>query len=356
MRPLAPGEVRKIETIQWHEGKVRLIDQTRLPAKSIYLEYSNYKDVAKAIKDMRIRGAPALGVATAFGIALGVKGSENHTYQELAQEVGKMVKIFRDTRPTTVNISWAGKRMMKKLAESKAEEVVKIKEALIEEALAISREDVEKNAKIGKVGASLIKDGAKILTHCNAGALATAGHGTALGVIKTAHREGKRVEVLVDETRPRLQGARLTCWELKREKIPFTLITDSMAGHFMYRKAIDLVMVGADRIVANGDVANKIGTYTLAVLAKENLIPFYVVAPTSTIDPTLSSGNEIRLEERDPSEVTCLLGRRIAPRGTRAANPAFDITPNVYVTAIITERGIAKPPYVESLKKLLEDS
>lgn len=340
----------EIRALQWYRGKVRLIDQTKLPHQLVYLEYGDWRDVAQAIKDMRVRGAPALGVATALGVALGAKASQAQTYQELFGEMTRMAEVFRDTRPTTVNISWAAKRMIDVLQSNNDKPVSQIKKALIGEARRLVADDMAKNVKIGKFGAELIGNRARILTHCNAGALATGGYGTALGVIKTAHRQGKRPEVFVCETRPRLQGARLTTWELKQEGIPFTLITDSMAGYFMQKGEIDLVVVGADRIAANGDVANKIGTYTLAVLAKENSVPFYVAAPTSTIDLALRSGDDIPIEERDPSEVTEIFGKPITPDGIRAANPAFDITPNEYVTAIITELGICKAPYSESLR------
>lgn len=340
----------EIRAIQWYKGRVRLIDQTRLPHQLVYLEYGDWRDVAQAIKDMRVRGAPALGVATALGIALGAKTSKARTYQELFGEVTRMAAVFRDTRPTAVNIGWAAKRMLHVLQSNNDKPVGQIKKILIGEAQHIAADDLAKNVEIGKFGAELISNRARILTHCNAGALATGGYGTALGVIKTAHRQGKDLEVFVCETRPRLQGARLTAWELKQARIPFTLITDSMAGYFIQKGEVDLVVVGADRIAANGDVANKIGTYTLAVLAKENSVPFYIAAPTSTIDLDLRSGDEISIEERDHKELTEIFGHRITPDGIRAANPAFDVTPNEYVTAIITELGICKAPYSESLK------
>jgi methylthioribose-1-phosphate isomerase len=345
----------EIRAVGWYKGKVRLIDQTRLPNELVYLEYIDWWDVAQAIRDMRVRGAPALGVATALGVALGAKASQARTYQEMVREVASIADVFINTRPTAVNISWAANCMVGILQANKDKKVSQIKKILIGEALRIADDSKSKDIEIGRLGAGLIGNRARILTHCNAGALATGGYGTALGVIKFAFHQGKDLEVFVCETRPRLQGARLTTWELKLVKIPFTLITDSMAGHFMRKKAVDMIIVGADRIASNGDIANKIGTYALAVLAKENSIPFYVAAPTSTIDLGLPSGDEIPIEERDPKEVMEIFGHRVVPEGTKVANPAFDITPNNFITAIITERGVAKSPYVESLKKLLEE-
>ncbi len=341
-----------MRTVWWSKGRVKLIDQTKLPFKTEILEFRDYKKLARAIKEMKLRGAPAIGVATALGIALGINYSKASSYKELSQELNRIIKTFQRTRPTAVNLFWACRRMREKFQENKDRSLKEIKRILIQEAKRIVQEDIDCCRRIGKYGASLIKKGSSILTHCNAGALATAGYGTALGVIKRAHEEGKRVKVFVDETRPRLQGARLTTWELKKAKIPFTLITDNMAGYFMKKKKVDLVIVGADRIARNGDVANKIGTYSLAVLAKEHKVPFYVACPTSTIDLRLSSGNRIPIEERDIREVTHIGNRPLVPKGTKIANPAFDVTPNKLVKAIITEKGIARKPYRQSLKKL----
>jgi len=341
-----------MRTVWWSKNGVKLIDQTRLPFKAEILEFRDYKKLARAISEMKLRGAPAIGVTTALGIALGLNYSKASSYKELSQELERIIKTFQGTRPTAVNLFWACRRMREKFRQSRGKNLKEIKKILIQEAKRIVQEDIDCCRRIGKYGTSLIKKGNSILTHCNAGALATAGYGTALGVIKRAYEEGKRIKVFVDETRPRLQGARLTTWELKRERIPFTLIADNMAGYFMKRKKIDLVIVGADRIARNGDVANKIGTYSLAVLAKEHKVPFYVACPTSTIDLRLSSGNRIPIEERDIREVTHIGGRPLVPKGIRAANPAFDVTPHKFVKAIVTEKGIARKPYRQSLKKL----
>lgn len=341
-----------MRTVWWSKGRVKLIDQTKLPFKTEILEFRDYRKLARAIKGMRLRGAPAIGVATALGIALGINYSKASSYKGLSKELNRIIKTFQRTRPTAVNLFWACERMREKFRENKGKSLKGIKRILIQKAEKIAQEDIECCKRIGEMGSSLIKKGDAILTHCNAGALATAGYGTVLGVIKRAHEEGKRVKVFVDETRPRLQGARLTTWELKKAKIPFTLITDNMAGYFMKKKKVDLVIVGADRIARNGDVANKIGTYSLAVLAKEHKVPFYVACPTSTIDLRLSSGNRIPIEERDIREVTHIGNRPLVPKGTKAANPAFDVTPNKLVKAIITEKRIARRPYRQSLKKL----
>ena len=343
------GEIR---TVWWSKDRVKLIDQTKLPFKTEVLEFRDYKKLARAIKEMRLRGAPAIGVATALGIALGIDHSKAFSYRELSKELDSIVKTFQGTRPTAVNLFWACRRMKKKFRENKGKSPKEIKRILVQEAKRITQEDIDCCKRIGELGVSLIKKGDSILTHCNAGALATAGYGTALGVIKKAHEKNKRIKVFVDETRPRLQGARLTTWELKREEIPFVLVTDNMAGYFMKKREIDLVIVGADRIAGNGDVANKIGTYSLAVLAREHKIPFYVAAPVSTIDLNLSSGDRIPIEERSPREVTHMGDRPLVPKGTRVANPAFDVTPNKLVKAIITEKGIARKPYKQSLRKL----
>lgn len=338
----------QIKPIEWRDTVIRIIDQTRLPAEVVFLDLADYTEVAKAIKEMRVRGAPAIGVVAAYGLALGAQAIEASSREEFLSKLGTISRELASTRPTAVNLFWALKRMTRAAGEGSA--ISEIKAALVEEAKHIERESEEADRRIGRLGAELIEYGFTILTHCNAGALATAGYGTALGVIKAAHEQGKRIQVFADETRPLLQGARLTAWELVEAQIPVTLITDSMAGHFMSQGKIDCVVVGADRIAANGDVANKIGTYSVAVLAKENSVPFYVAAPTSTIDLSVKSGTEVPIEERSPDEVTTFGGRRIAPHGVGVANPAFDVTPHRYVTAIITEQGIAREPYIESLE------
>jgi methylthioribose-1-phosphate isomerase len=300
---------------------------------------------------MKVRGAPAIGVAAAYGIALGAQNIKAETKAKFLSQFHKILQAFAAARPTAVNLFRAIDRM-KKAAETTGD-VPQIKQALIDEARKIHAEEETATRRLSQLGAKLLKDGFTILTHCNAGALATAGYGTALGVIKAASEQGKKIEVIATETRPLLQGARLTTWELMQENIPVTLITDSMAGYFLSRGKVNCVIVGADRIAANGDTANKIGTYTLAVLAKENGIPFYVAAPTSTIDLSLKSGAEIPIEERNPEEVTSINGVRLAPKGVKAANPAFDVTPNKYITAIITEKGIIRKPYNRGLQKLV---
>jgi len=339
-----------ITPVEYKDNKLIIIDQTQLPDKLVYLELCDYREGVAAIKQMKVRGAPAIGVAAAYGIALGAQDIRADTRAKFLSRFDKILKDFAAARPTAVNLFRAIDRM-KKAAET-AGAVPKIKQALIAEAKKIHAEEESATRKLGKLGARLIKDGFTVLTHCNAGALATAGYGTALGVIKAAWEQGKKIKVLATETRPLLQGACLTAWELMQEKIPVTLITDSMAGHFMSRGKVDCVIVGADRIAANGDTANKIGTYTLAVLAKENGIPFYVAAPTSTIDLTLKSGDKIPIEERSPEEVTSIKGVRVAPQGIKAANPAFDVTASKYITAIITEKAVVMKPYTSGLKRI----
>ena len=340
-----------IRTIWWTNGRVEMIDQTKLPHKEEVLVCEDYLEIAAAIKSMQIRGAPAIGVAAAFGMALGAKQSKARTTEELLKDLEQAYNTLIETRPTAINLKWALDRMKEKAQLLSSSDVPSVKAALEKEADLIWREDIETNRKIGENGAPLLNSGDTILTHCNAGALATSEYGTALGVIRKAVEDGKKIEVYVDETRPLLQGARLTAWELQKEKIPHILITDNMAGYFMSRGKIDGVIVGADRIASNGDVANKIGTYSLAVLAKENHIPFYVAAPVSTIDFGIRTGEEIPIEEREAAEITCVQGVGCAPAGVKVANPAFDVTPNKYITAIITEKGVAGPPYDESLRK-----
>jgi methylthioribose-1-phosphate isomerase len=351
--PLFPSfelyyQAMAIRAIEWLNGKIRILDQSKLPREQIFADLDNYQDVVLAIKEMRVRGAPAIGVAAAYGIALGASGIKTASKDEFLTQLNQVMQAFAASRPTAVNLFQAINRMRR---AARGDGVAEIKISLANEAKRIHQEEVTATRQLSQLGAGLIKDGFTLLTHCNAGPLATAGYGTALGVIKAAKDQGKKVSVFVTETRPLLQGARLTAWELKQEGIPVTLITDSMAGYFMRQKKIDCVIVGADRITANGDAANKIGTYTLAVLAKENKIPFYVAAPMSTIDLSLSSGDKIPIEERSPDEVTHIQGVPIAPEGIRAANPAFDVTPHSYITAIITEKGIIKEPYTEGLKR-----
>ncbi len=339
-----------VRPVEWRNGAVVLLDQRLLPTQEVYRVYRDHRDVARAIKDMVVRGAPAIGVAAAMGIALGVAQAGDG---DLARAFDRICRRFASTRPTAVNLFWAIERMRAAFARVSARSPEVTREVLRQEAITIYEEDIACNRALGKLGASLLKPKATILTHCNAGALATAGYGTALGVVRAAKEAGKQVTVIATETRPFLQGARLTAWELKKDRIPVTLITDGMAGHFMSRGAVSCVIVGTDRTAANGDVANKIGTYTIAVLAARHRIPFYVAAPTSSIDLSCRNGNAIPIEERSTREVTHIGDRPIAPSGIRIANPAFDVTPHQLVTAIITERGIARPPYKKSLARLL---
>jgi len=340
-----------MKPVEWLGNKLKIIDQTQLPGKLAFLELRNYTDVVAAIKEMKVRGAPAIGVAAAYGIALGAQDIKAETKTKFLSQFDKILQAFAAARPTAVNLFHAIDRMKK---AATAADFAAIKQALIDEAKSIHADEEGATRRLSQLGAKLIKDGFTILTHCNAGALATAGYGTALGVIKAAWEQGKKIEVIATETRPLLQGACLTTWELMQENIPVTLITDSMAGYFLSRGKVNCVIVGADRIAANGDTANKIGTYTLAVLAKENGVPFYIAAPTSTIDLSLKSGDEIPIEERNPEEVTSIKGVRLAPKGVTAANPAFDITPHKYITAIITEKGMVRKPYLHGLKKLFK--
>jgi len=331
---------------------VQILDQRLLPAQEVWLPCRRAEDVAVAIRDMAIRGAPAIGVAAALGLALGLLRSEA-AGPALEAEMRRLCALLAATRPTAVNLFWAIDRMSRRFATLQAAGGGGLREGLLAEALAIRAEDVQACRTMGDLGAELIPDGARLLTHCNAGALATAGYGTALGVIRSAARRGKLLRVYADETRPYLQGARLTAWELTREGIPTTLIADNAAGHLIAQGEIDAVVVGADRIAANGDVANKIGTYTVAVLAHEQGIPFYVAAPVSTIDLATASGRDIPIEERPEEEVTHHGGRRLAPEGVSVRNPAFDVTPHRYVSAIVCERGVARAPYTETLRALV---
>jgi len=338
-----------IETIQWTPSGVVMIDQTRLPRDEAYVTCTSYEQVADAIRTMVIRGAPAIGVAAAMGIAIGVQKADP---ARLDEEFARICETLAATRPTAVNLFWGIERMKRVFAQARGESIERIRERLIQEAIQIRREDIAINEAIGRNGAPLVPDGRTVLTHCNAGALATAGYGTALGVVRAAVAAGKKIDVFADETRPFLQGARLTVWELQQDGIPATLITDNMAGHFLKSGRIGCVVVGADRIAANGDVANKIGTYSVAVLAKENGVPFYVAAPVSTLDLSLASGDAIPIEQRSATEVTHVFGVPVAPDNTQVENPAFDVTPNRYVGAIITERGVAGAPYEQSLRAL----
>lgn len=339
-------------TIEWLDDTVIMIDQTRLPGEEIYNTYTDFQSVSEAIKGMVIRGAPAIGVAAAMGVALGARSIVADTHQSFFRQLENVCDILGRTRPTAVNLFWALKRMKRVAEDNRDKKLDQIRDILKKEAIRIEQEDLTICKNIGKWGATLISEGATILTHCNAGGLATAGYGTALGVIRAAHEAGKNIQVFADETRPWLQGARLTTWELMKSEIPVTLITDNMAGYFMNSGKISCCVVGADRIAANGDTANKIGTYTVAVLAKENNIPFYVAAPVSTLDFNLSDGSKIPIEERPFSEVTHIKGIPIAPDGARVRNPAFDVTPARYITAIITENGIVKGDYRSGLRKV----
>lgn len=345
-----------IKTVEWTNEGVRMIDQRLLPTEEKYLILRTYEEVAEAIQKMVVRGAPAIGVSAAFGLALGAKQSVGTSVADLEDDFGYMCDVMSRTRPTAVNLFWAIERMRDAFNREKArtQDPEEIKANLVTEALNIFQEDIDANRSIGRFGAPLIPDGATVLTHCNAGALATAGdYGTALGVIRGARDAGKRVAVIADETRPFLQGLRLTAWELAKDNIPVTVITDGMAGHVMKGGKVDCVVVGADRIAANGDTANKIGTYMVAVLAKENNLPFYVAAPITTLDLTLSSGDQIPIEERDIREVTHIGNHQLGPDGVVVHNPAFDVTPNDFISAIITDRGVARAPYLASLQALV---
>ncbi|HEV7475702.1 MAG TPA: S-methyl-5-thioribose-1-phosphate isomerase [Pyrinomonadaceae bacterium] len=345
-----------IKTIEWTNEGIRMLDQRLLPTEEKYLMLRSYEEVAEAITKMVVRGAPAIGVSAAMGLALGSSQSVGTSVADLEDDFTYMCKVMSETRPTAVNLFWAIERMRETLRQEKAntQDPQVIKARLVEEALAIFREDIEANRAIGRFGAELLADGDTVLTHCNAGALATAGdYGTALGVIRGAIAAGKHIAVIADETRPYLQGLRLTAWELQQDNIPVTVITDNMAGHVMKSGKVNAVVVGADRIAANGDAANKIGTYMVAVLANRHEIPFYVAAPITTLDLSLKSGDEIPIEERDRREVTHIKEHQLAPDGIGIHNPAFDVTPNNLITAIITDRGVARPSYVESLQALM---
>src|SRR5579885_2333140 len=341
-----------VKTLEWTEAGVRFIDQTRLPTEEVYVTCRDYREVATAIRDMIVRGAPAIGVSAAMGVALGVRNSKARSIAELRPEFDEICNTLASTRPTAVNLFWAIQRMRDRFEELASEHLETVKRELIEEAQRMYLADIAACRMMGRNGAALMPSSGGVLTHCNAGALATCGYGSALGVIRAAVEEGKKIHVFADETRPFLQGSRLTAWELTKDGIPTTVISDNMAGAMMKQGKIGAVVVGADRIAANGDVANKIGTYTVAVLAKEHGIPFYVAAPWSTIDLATPTGDAIPIEQRSSDEVTHIAGKAIAPEGVSVENPAFDVTPSKYVTAIVTERGIARSPYTESLGRL----
>ena len=346
-----------IKTVEWTSEGVRMIDQRLLPTEEKYLMLRSIEEVAEAIKKMVVRGAPAIGISAAMGLALGAQQSVGTSVADLEYDFNYMCEVMAATRPTAVNLFWAIERMRAafRRAQAQTDNVEEVKKALVKEAQAIFDEDLVSNRAMGRFGGELIPDNSTVLTHCNAGALATAGdYGTALGVIRGARDAGKRVAVIADETRPFLQGARLTAWELNKDEIPVTLITDNMAGHLMKKGEVDTVVVGADRIAANGDTANKIGTYMVAVLARQHDIPFYVAAPVSTVDLSLSTGDDIPIEERAAEEVTHVRQQQLAPDGVSVKNPAFDVTPNEFITAIITDRGVARAPFTESLRRMFD--
>jgi methylthioribose-1-phosphate isomerase len=345
-----------IQTLEWTKSGVVFIDQTKLPTEEVYVTCTTHQQVADAIRNMVVRGAPAIGVAAAMGVALGVKNSKAENGADLKKDFDQICETIRQTRPTAVNLFWAIRRMTEKFESLRIRPVPQIQQALVEESQRMHAEDIAANQAMGRHGASLMPSSGGVLTHCNAGALATAGYGTALGVIRAAVEAGKKIHVYADETRPFLQGSRLTAWELMKDGIPTTVISDNMAGVMMQQGKIGAIVVGADRIAANGDVANKVGTYTVAVLAKEHGIPFYVAAPISTVDLATPDGSKIPIEQRNPREVTHIAGKQVVPDGVEVENPAFDVTPAKYVTAIITERGIAHAPYEESLLELAEAS
>jgi methylthioribose-1-phosphate isomerase len=342
-----------MRTIELRDGVVRMIDQRRLPRELTIEETRDYRIVGRAIKEMWIRGAPALGAAGAFGLALAALESKAATREGFLHDLETAAQTLGATRPTAVNLGWALDRVMKK-ARAVNLPVGELRDLVVNEAQVIAEEDVATNRQMARYGAELIHDGDTVIHHCNTGPLAAVDVGTALGCIIEAHRQGKRIHVLVDETRPRLQGARLTAWELMQYGVPMTLIADNAAGYYLHKGTVDACFVGSDRVASNGDVANKIGTYKLAVVAKENAVPFYAVMPTSTVDLNLASGDEIPIEERSPDEVTMIEGVRIAPEGVKVGNPAFDVTPNKYITALVTEKGVVYPPFKETLLRIMD--
>ncbi|MCP4716534.1 MAG: S-methyl-5-thioribose-1-phosphate isomerase [Deltaproteobacteria bacterium] len=340
-------------SISWKKDHISILDQTKLPVEETYLQCRNVESVAQAIERLSVRGAPAIGVAAAMGLAWGARKINAGSFELFMQKLQPVHDRLMRTRPTAVNLSWALTRMLRVAHASKTDDIAALKTRLHAEALTICSEDIDINRSMGMHGQEIVPADATIITICNAGALATAGYGTSLGVIRAAVEKGKKVHVVPCETRPLLQGARLTAWELHKDNIPFELITDSMAGYYMHKRGADLAISGADRVAANGDSANKIGTYTLAVLAKENNIPFYIAAPVSTIDPATPTGDAIPIEERSREEITHIRGQRIAPEGIQVWNPAFDVVPNRYIAGIITEKGIIRPPFDENIKKIV---
>jgi len=340
-----------MRTVEWHNGQVRMIDQRQIPWTLVQVDLSTYQEVAAAISNMTVRGAPAIGAAAAFGVALAAHQSQAKTLNDLVDDLQQAVATLKVARPTAVNLAWAVDRLMRLAISAASPE--ELRNNLLAEAQCIADEDVAINRRIGEHGAALIQDGFTILHHCNTGALATVDFGTALGIVRTAHEQGKKIHVLLDETRPRLQGARLSAWEMEQAKISYDIIPDTAAGYYIQKGEVNIVLVGADRIAANGDVANKIGTYQVAVLAKENGVPFYSVAPISTIDLALPDGSHIPIEQRDKMEVLAPYGNPLVPEHFHARNPAFDVTPNRYLAGIITENGIARPPFAESLVTLI---
>jgi methylthioribose-1-phosphate isomerase len=352
------GKASEWFTLRWSEAGVVVLDQRRLPGEEVYLTLRNVEEVAQAIEQLAVRGAPAIGCAAALGVARAATTSAADDAAALRAELGAAIERLEHTRPTAVNLFWALQRMRAtadRACAARRASPASVRDAVVREAQALLEEDLASCRALGRAGVDLVPDGARVLTHCNAGALATAGWGTALGVVRSAAEAGRRVMVLANETRPFLQGARLTAWELARDGIPVTVLTDNMAGHLMARGEVDLVIVGADRIAANGDVANKIGTYGVAVLAREHRIPFYVAAPLSTVDLETPTGMDIPIEERAPAEVTHFAGQAVVPEGVPVRHPAFDVTPATLVTAIVTERGITRPPYAEGLRALFAE-
>src|SRR5262245_58181643 len=345
-----------IQTLEWTDRGVRFLDQRKLPTEEVYVNCTTYQQVADVIRNMVVRGAPAIGVAAGLGIALGVKNSKAESVGELKKEFDEICDVIGKTRPTAVNLFWAIRRMQQKFESLRVRPVEQIKREIVEEGKRMHAEDIAINQAMGRHGAALMPASGSVLTHCNAGALATAGYGTALGVIRAAVEQGKKIHVYADETRPFLQGSRLTAWELMKDGIPTTVISDNMSGAMMKQGKIGAIVVGADRIAANGDVANKIGTYTVAILAKEHNIPFYVAAPISTVDLDTPDGSKIPIEQRNAREVTHIAGKQMTPEGVEIENPAFDVTPAKYVTAIVTERGIARAPYENSLRDLAKSN
>ena len=339
-----------VETLYWHNGRLHVLDQTRLPDETVYVVCDSHREAAEAIRTMKVRGAPAIGAVAAFGLVLAARDADGGR-EACIGRLRKAAAELLNTRPTAVNLRWALERMLRR-AETDGGDSGQLRDALLAEAEAILREDLAANRRMGAYGQELVPDPARILTHCNAGALATAGYGTALGVVRAAREAGKRVRVYAGETRPFMQGARLTTWELMQDGIEVVLLADSMAGYLMARGEVDLVIVGADRVAINGDVANKIGTYGLAVLAQAHGIPFYVAAPLSTIDPRAASGRDIPIEERDPEELTHFRGRPVAPEGVRVWNPAFDVTPHTLITALITDAGVFRAPFEDALRRV----